>query len=126
MTTGRITITIVVISVLVVTIIAALRPSSATNARDCIDNLRRIEGAKLWWVTEIMNTNKGLNRNYDAERVWAFTKTNAIANVVPSVEDIRPYLSGDLMMPRCPAGGTYTMGRIADDPTCSIPGHVMK
>jgi hypothetical protein len=38
--------------------------------------------------------------------------------------DITPYLVGK-RMPVCPAGGRYTIGKVGDKPTCSIPGHAL-
>jgi hypothetical protein len=78
------------------------RNTSASNA--CINNLRQIDGAKQQWALENQKT----------------------ANDVPSWDDIRPYLGrgpqGDLSGLRCPNGGTYTIGRVADPPTCSVGG----
>jgi hypothetical protein len=34
---------------------------------------------------------------------------------------IIPYLIGG--MPKCPAGGTYSINPIGKNPTCSVPGH---
>lgn len=99
--------------ILAVTIVATgvpwyahLRASEARAA--CIDMLRRIQGAKWQWALE----------------------HNASPNAVPTWEDLHYYggRSGDdpwydHYPPHCPAGGTYTIGRIADPPTCSIPGH---
>ena len=76
------------------------RATSQRNA--CINNLRQIDAAKNQWALE-----KG--------------KTNGD---VPTEDDIKPYIhliGGHL--PRCPAGGTYTIGPAGEPPTCSVPGH---
>jgi hypothetical protein len=39
-------------------------------------------------------------------------------------DDLKPYIrlvGGQL--PKCPQGGTYTIGPVGEPPTCSIPGH---
>ena len=72
------------------------RTASQENA--CINNLRQIDAAKQEWALE-----KG-KKNGD----------------VPTKEDISPYLHS---WPVCPAEGTYTIGPVGEQPTCSIPGH---
>ena len=74
------------------------RTVSQQNA--CINNLRQIDAAKNEWALE-----KG--------------KT---ATDVPTMEDLKPYLA---RIPHCPAGGTYTIGAVGENPTCSIPGHTL-
>jgi hypothetical protein len=72
------------------------RATSQQNA--CINNLRQIDAAKNEWALE-----KG-KRSTD----------------VPTKEDISPYLHS---WPVCPAGGTYTINAVGEQPVCSIPGH---
>lgn len=69
----------------------------------CINNLRQIDAAKNQWALE----NK---------------KTNGDA---VTEDDIKPYikLDADGNLPKCPAGGKYTIGKVGENPTCSIPGH---
>jgi WD40 repeat protein len=75
------------------------------NANTCISNLRRIEGAKQMWALDNHKQN---------------TDT-------PTMEDLRPCFgpgpNGELV---CPDGGVYTLGKIGNKPTCSIPGHVLR
>jgi hypothetical protein len=69
----------------------------------CINNLRQIDAAKNEWALE-----KGK------------------ANGAPVTEDdIKPYIKLDANgnLPKCPDGGTYTIGKVGEKPTCSIPGH---
>ena len=77
------------------------RPPSKANA--CINNLRLIDGAKEQWAND-----KGKS-----------------TNASPTWEDIRPYMglgpSGNL--PTCPSKGSYTLGRVDQLPTCTIPNH---
>jgi hypothetical protein len=73
----------------------------------CHDNLMRIELAKYDWASENDKT----------------------SNDIPTWDDLRPYLP-DLPnsrhwsngLPVCPAGGTYTIGRVGELPKCSIGG----
>ena len=74
------------------------RQTSQRNA--CISNLRRIEDAKRRWAQE--------NNKTDAD--------------TPSEADLRTAVFHD-GLPVCPQGGHYTIGRVGEHPTCSIPGH---
>jgi hypothetical protein len=65
--------------------------------------LRQIDGAKQQWALE----------------------NNKAATAAPSWDEIRPYLGrGPLStVPRCPEGGSYTLGRVDEPPRCSIMPH---
>ena len=79
------------------------RDTSMQNA--CINNLRQIDGAKNEWALE-----------------------NNKTNGTPVTEaDIKPHLklSAGGSLPKCPAGGTYTIGKVGEPPTCSIPRHTL-
>lgn len=78
----------------------AMSPEDAQNA--CLDNLKAIDAAKQLWALE---------KNKDATDV-------------PTVDDLTPYLKGNVM-PVCPSGGTYTIGAMNENPTCSIAGHAL-
>src|SRR5215469_2927847 len=70
----------------------------------CINNLRLIDGAKEAWAQEHQKTNSD----------------------IPAWADLKPYFGrsgGEIL--ECPSGGTYTVGRIDQKPTCSIPGHAL-
>jgi len=76
---------------------------SPEEARDtCINNLKTIDAAKQMWALE---------KNKDAADI-------------PTVDDLTPYLKGNVM-PVCPAGGAYTIGAMNESPTCSIAGHAL-
>src|SRR5471030_520731 len=76
------------------------RATSQQNA--CINNLRQLDAAKNEWALE-----KG-------------KKTGD----VPTEEDLKPYIRlSNGQLPKCPAGGTYTIGALGEPPTCSIPSH---
>jgi hypothetical protein len=71
------------------------RSETASNA--CLNNLREIDAAKNQWKIE-----KGKTTNDS-----------------PTWDDIRPYISRTIV---CPQGGTYSIGKIGEPPTCSIGG----
>lgn len=75
------------------------RTASQTNA--CIENLKKIDGAKHAWAVE----------------------NGKVTSDLPTDAD----LFGDILYirakPQCPAGGTYRLNRIADKPECGIAGH---
>jgi hypothetical protein len=77
--------------------IGARSVMSSQNA--CINNLRTIEKAK-------------------AE--WAQSKAAPSGSAV-SWSDIAPYLMNPL--PKCPDGGSYSLGSVGEQPTCSIASH---
>src|SRR4051812_43473151 len=72
--------------------------TSPKNA--CINNLRLLDGAKEQWALE----------------------HNKTSSDMPTWEDLKPYLCGtnNLSLPKCPSGGTYTLGSVSNPPTCSI------
>jgi len=78
------------------------RSTSQQNA--CINNLRQLDAAKNQWALE-----QG-------------KKTGDACTAA----DLKPYIrliNGHL--PKCPAGGTYTIGTIGETPKCSMPGHLL-
>jgi hypothetical protein len=80
-------------------------------ANACILNLRMIDNAKKQWTLEHDATN--------GEIVTMAQLTNYISvTLVPK------------FTPTCHAGGTYTIGKIGENPTCSLgttvnPAHVL-
>lgn len=93
-------------AVIFIPMLLAIAIPNFIKARDtammntCINNLRQIDAAKNEWALE--------NRK----------KTGA----VPTAQDLKPHLKNGVF-PICPADGTYTIGAVGDDPTCSIPQH---
>jgi hypothetical protein len=65
----------------------------------CINNLRKIDGAKDQWAIE--------------KKIAA--GTTASTNVLE-------YMAGN-RMPVCPEGGTYSLNPMGTNPTCSISSH---
>ena len=81
-----------------------MRARSLAHTNWCINHLVGIDVAKQQWAKE---NKKG-------------------PNDVPTWNDLTPYLGkGASTILVCPDGGTYTLGRVADAPKCSIPGHVL-
>jgi hypothetical protein len=69
----------------------------------CVDNLRRIDAAKMHYAT-VHGLKPGDNIPIDA-------------------------LTNELAWPRplqCPSGGTYKINPVGIDPTCTIPGHQLQ
>jgi hypothetical protein len=81
--------------VIVIPIFMRARLSKASNA--CVMNLRQIDGAKQEWAVE----------------------NNKRSNDIPTSAEIAVYLKND-RLPVCPLGGTYILGRVDEDPKCSI------
>jgi len=83
----------------------AMAKAKETSQRTtCLNNLMAIQGAKQQWA---MDQKKS-------------------ASAVPTWQDIQQYLGGrGAGSMRCPKGGDYTLGSVADLPTCSMPGHVL-
>jgi len=76
------------------------QPADSFAGYGCINRLRMIEGSKQQWMLENHKT----------------------TNDVPTWDDIRPYLNREGKIPSCPWGGTYTLGRMDEQPRCSIGG----
>jgi hypothetical protein len=77
------------------------RDTAQTNA--CINNLRQIDAAKQQWALENGKKN----------------------DAIPTENDLTPYFKNH-QMPRCVAGGVYTIGPVGEPPTCSVPGHQLQ
>jgi hypothetical protein len=94
------------LAVLLIPLMAAIFIPAFAKAKEraqksqCLNNLRRIDGAKQVWALQ----NKGA--------------TNA-----PTIQDLSPFLKGNVSTLQCPAGGTYSINKIGEPPTCSIPSH---
>jgi competence protein ComGC len=93
-------------AVVMIPLLLAIAIPNFVKARDtamqnaCLNNLRMIDGAKNEWALE----------------------NNKKAGDTPTVSDLLPYLPNH-QMPKCPAGGTYTIGPVGSNPTCSVSGH---
>lgn len=85
--------------IIVIVVPNFVRVTYQTAANGCINNLRQIDAAKNEWALE-----------------------NGKTNGIVTENDIKPYLKLDSSgnLPKCPAGGTYIIGRVGEDPKCSI------
>src|ERR1017187_2978658 len=94
---------IALVGILVVVVVPAyVRAHRVPSANGCINNLRVINAAKEQWALE----------------------HHAQVTNTPSWDDLRQYFSHE-KIPICGHGGTYTIGRIDQTPTCSYPGDVL-
>lgn len=94
----------IMIVVLIIGILLAIavpnfiQARNTSRTRTCIANLRQIEAAKEQWAME----------------------TNQASTATPAQGDLMPtYMKS---WPACPAAGTYTIGRVDQNPTCSVGG----
>ncbi len=89
----------IMIVVAIIGLLAAIAIPNFVKARQsaqrqaCIANLKQIEGAKTLWALD------------------GGTGTPTMANLVPD------YIK---KTPECPAGGTYTVGNMDTDPSCTL------
>jgi prepilin-type N-terminal cleavage/methylation domain-containing protein len=98
----------IMIVVLIIGMLAAIAIPSFLKARTtsqekaCINNLRQIAGAKEEWAME----------------------NNQPSTATPTDANVIEYIKGSTM-PTCPASGTYAVGALVDDPTCTVAGHAL-
>jgi prepilin-type N-terminal cleavage/methylation domain-containing protein len=100
----------IMIVVAIIGLLAAIAIPNFVRARNtaqkntCINNLRQIEAAKQQWALE--------NKKVDAD--------------VPGSADVQKYIKNDAY-PTCPASGTYTIGAVSTEVSCSLSGsgHVL-
>jgi len=72
------------------------------QTEDCVNNLRQIDAAKEQWAI--------VHHKQDGDEIVRW--------------DVDSYMKGGA--PKCPAGGTYTYGKIGELPKCSVPGHILE
>jgi competence protein ComGC len=78
-----------------------VKARQASQRAACIANLRQIDVAKKMWATQ----------------------NNKAKGDQPSDSDLFGAEKYIRQNPVCPAGGTYSIGPVGTDPTCTIPGH---
>jgi prepilin-type N-terminal cleavage/methylation domain-containing protein len=81
-----------------------VRARNTTQKNACINNLRQIDGGKHQWALE--------QKKSDTD--------------TPSQAEVEVYIKNN-QYPTCPASGSYTIGAVNTDPTCSLSalGHVL-
>jgi competence protein ComGC len=97
----------VVLAFVWIPLMAAIAIPNFVKAREtaqknmCVNNLRRIEGAK---------------------EVWALQNKKDTSST-PTMQELSPFLTGNVTKLHCPAGGTYSINKVGVPPSCSIPSH---
>jgi prepilin-type N-terminal cleavage/methylation domain-containing protein len=92
----------IMIVVAIIGLLAAIAIPNFVRARNtaqqnaCINNLRQIDGAKQQWALE--------NKKTDTD--------------APSSDEVKVYIKNN-RFPNCPGSGSYTIGAVNTDPTCS-------
>ena len=78
------------------------RACTTRAPQGCVNQLHLIYMSKEQWLSEGHPTSKE----------------------APNWDDLRPYLGRgtEMGLPRCPAGGVYTIGRLGEPPSCSLGG----
>lgn len=96
----EIMIVVAIIGILVgIAVPGFIRARTQAQGQACNENLAKIDGAKEQWALEN-------NESTGTSVAW----TDLAA------DDGTLYLKSQ---PECPAGGTYTIGNVGTDPTCS-------
>ena len=96
-------------ALIMIPLLLAIAIPNFVKARDmaqmnlCINNLRQIDAAKNEWALENSKT----------------------TNNVPTAQELNPYIKGGFAALHCPAGGTYAIGPLSQQPACSIPMHTL-
>lgn len=99
----------IMIVVLIIGILMAIAVPNFVKARDssrkntCIANLKQVDQAKEQWAMD--------NKKNSGDAV---TMTNLVGSTA--------YIKAT---PTCPSSGTYTVGNVGTNPTCSISGHAL-
>lgn len=98
----------IALAVVLIPMILAIAAPNFFQARQvaqqnlCINNLRRIDAAKQSWALE----------------------KNKTSEDIPSAEALNPYLGKqDFTALHCPLGGTYSINKVGEPPTCTIANH---
>lgn len=97
----------IMIVVLIIGILMAIAVPNFINAREssrrssCVANLKQLDSGKEQWAMD----------------------SRAAAGASVAMTDLTPtYIKSE---PACPSGGTYTVGNIGANPTCSTSGHAL-
>ncbi|MEY2409466.1 MAG: type pilus assembly protein PilA [Verrucomicrobiota bacterium] len=100
----EIMIVVAIIGMLAAIAIPNLMKAQKTAKRTaCISQLKAIQGAKIVWALEAKKGDQD----------------------VPSDADLFGPGKDLSKRPECPANGTYVVGAVAENPTCSVPDHVL-
>jgi hypothetical protein len=99
-----VTIVVVALGLVATMLSGGLRGPSGAARRECVAALRAIEGSAGLWAIQNGKT----------------------TNDTPTDADLFGPTRYMPFKPRCPAGGSYIIGKVGDSPTCTIPEHRIK
>jgi len=80
-----------------------VKARAASQRAACIANLKQIEGAKATWALEQKKVNTDTPTDGDLFGSTLYISTK----------------------PGCPASGTYALGAVSDNPTCTVSDHTL-
>jgi len=95
----------IMIVVLIIGILLAIavpnfiRARESSRAKACVSNLRQVDSAKEQFAMD--------------------NKLGSGGTITNGMTDLLTYIK---KTPECPSGGTYTIGAVGTDPTCSVGG----
>lgn len=81
-----------------------MKARTTASVNSCINNLRQLDAAKEQWALA--------NGKREGD--------------MPDTQGVGEYIRGGFERLRCPQGGTYTLGPIGENPTCSHLGHALR
>jgi prepilin-type N-terminal cleavage/methylation domain-containing protein len=99
----------IMIVVLIIGILMAIAVPNFVKAREssrrstCVANLKQVDSAKEQWAMDTRRNAGDACALTDLVGATLYMKAN----------------------PTCPSGGTYTVGNVGANPTCSIAGHAL-
>ncbi len=87
----------------------------------CIENLKQIRRAKEVWMIQ---PPPGFNRK-SSDVEFSLDGAHRSGSSIPADSDLFGPNKLIDVKPVCPAGGWYSLGALAENPTCSVPGHTL-
>jgi hypothetical protein len=75
------------------------KPDPAALPMACAANMRMLDHTKQNWAKKMGKTDKD----------------------IPTMDDLAPYFRAE--PPKCPTGGTYTLGAVGEPVQCSVAAH---
>lgn len=92
---------VVVLVIGAIGLLGLVKPRQTSSKSSCIANLKQIQGAKATWALEYKKPESAIPE--DSDLFGENMETHYIRR-----------------KPKCPMGGTYTLGAVTNMPTCSI------
>jgi hypothetical protein len=93
----------VLVTVIAIAAYAILKSRLELRKKSCINNLLQMDGASVSWALE---HSKKLGDDVDPAGIFGTDKYIRVP-------------------PKCPSGGTYTLGPLGVGPKCSFPEHTL-